>query len=304
MKNKPRKKTNSRRTARRPQQSSGPASSSRGPTLAIGIAIGLALAGGLWLTRGSAPEPKKADATPVKRAAPKSALIEASNPQPPAGDPPPLTAFGQPIDGPRRIEKPEDSELPEAPELKEPAPQEAVSAAPRGDTRSGRVKRVIDGDTFHMTDGTKVRLVGINTPEKGTPLCPEATEALRRMVADREVTLAFDVERTDQYGRTLAYVYVGDLFVNAEQARLGLAYFYEWKPNTRHSDLIRKLQREAREAGRGLWGLAVKGEDHYLTTRHHFHRPGCKRARKRSQKLTDRNEALDRGLNPCRECAP
>ena len=216
----------------------------------------------------------------------------------------PLTAFGQPIDPPTRRG---DDELPDAPDLPPEAPKAEAAPpipTPQGETRSGRVRRVIDGDTFHMTDGTKVRLVGINTPEKGTPLAKEATESLRTMVADREVTLAFDVERTDQYGRTLAYVYVGELFVNAEQARLGLAYFYKWEPNTRHADLIRDLQREARSASRGLWSLPVKGEDHYFLSRHHFHRPGCKRVRRKSRKLTDRNEALDRGLNPCRQCEP
>jgi micrococcal nuclease len=67
------------------------------------------------------------------------------------------------------------------------------------------------------------------------------------------VRLELDVRARDQYGRLLAYVWVGDLMVNAELVRLGYAQVMTVPPNVRHQALFVKLQREARAAGRGLW---------------------------------------------------
>jgi micrococcal nuclease len=68
------------------------------------------------------------------------------------------------------------------------------------------------------------------------------------------VRLVFDAERRDVYGRLLAYVYVGDRFVNAALVRRGYARTLEIAPNTRFADLFDRLQRAAANAGKGLWG--------------------------------------------------
>ncbi len=65
--------------------------------------------------------------------------------------------------------------------------------------------------------------------------------------------LDFDAERRDVYGRLLAYVYVGDEFVNAELVRRGYARTLTIPPNTRYAGLFDRLQREAADANRGLW---------------------------------------------------
>ena len=57
----------------------------------------------------------------------------------------------------------------------------------------------------------------------------------------------------DRYGRLLAYVWLGDTMVNAELVRRGYAQVMTVPPNVRYQDLFLKLQREARDAGRGLW---------------------------------------------------
>jgi micrococcal nuclease len=67
------------------------------------------------------------------------------------------------------------------------------------------------------------------------------------------VRLETDVQARDRYGRLLAYVWVGDVMVNAELVRQGYAQVMTVPPNVRHQELFVKLQREAREAGRGLW---------------------------------------------------
>ena len=66
--------------------------------------------------------------------------------------------------------------------------------------------------------------------------------------------LVFDAERRDQYGRLLAYVYVGDLFVNAELLRRGFARTLTIAPNDSFAARFDALQRAAGSAGRGLWG--------------------------------------------------
>ena len=126
----------------------------------------------------------------------------------------------------------------------------------------GVVVRVIDGDTVHVRIGDrveKVRYIGVNTPEVHHPTKgeePGGREALalnRRLVDGKRVRLELDVQARDRYGRLLAYVWLGETMINAELVRLGYAQVMTVPPNVRHQELFLKLQRAAREAGRGLW---------------------------------------------------
>jgi micrococcal nuclease len=133
-----------------------------------------------------------------------------------------------------------------------------------------RVTHVVDGDTIDVTmpdgDEESVRYIGIDTPETvkpDTPVqCggPEAHEANERLVDGRTVTLRFDAERRDVYGRLLAYVYLPrragghPLFVNAELVRRGLARTLTIPPNDSFASLFARLAARAGAAGRGLWG--------------------------------------------------
>jgi micrococcal nuclease len=126
-----------------------------------------------------------------------------------------------------------------------------------------RVVRAIDGDTIEVAiDGgtDDVRYIGVDTPETvkpGEPVqCygPEASAFNHRLVDGETVRLVFDRELRDVYGRLLAYVYAGGTFVNAELVRDGYARTLEIPPNTAEADRLAKLEREAGEAGIGLWG--------------------------------------------------
>ena len=134
-----------------------------------------------------------------------------------------------------------------------------------------RVTHVVDGDTVDvaMADGDEetVRYIGIDTPETvkpDTPVqCggPKAHAVNERLVGDRSVTLRFDAERRDVYGRLLAYVYLPaarpgghPLFVNAELVRLGLARTLTIPPNDSFASLFARLAARAGALGRGLWG--------------------------------------------------
>ena len=127
-----------------------------------------------------------------------------------------------------------------------------------------KVVSVVDGDTIQVCcigwKREKVRYIGVNTPETKHPtkgveyFGKEASEANRKLVDGKTVRLEFDVEQRDRYGRLLAYVFLKDgTFVNAWLVKWGYAQVMTVLPNVKHQDLFLKLQREAREARRGLW---------------------------------------------------
>jgi len=89
---------------------------------------------------------------------------------------------------------------------------------------SGQVTRVIDGDTIEVSGIGRIRLVGVNTPERDELGFDEATDFVRAETSSKNVKVDVDdCEPTDDYGRVLAVVYVDSLNVNAELLRLGLA---------------------------------------------------------------------------------
>jgi micrococcal nuclease len=131
----------------------------------------------------------------------------------------------------------------------------------------GTVVRVVDGDTIIVRGPggrtEDVRLIGIDTPETVDPRrpvgCygPEASAFTKHLVTGRAVTLRYDRELHDRYGRFLAYVWLAGprpLFVNAELVELGYARAYPFPPNTAHETLFATLERQAAIGGRGLWG--------------------------------------------------
>jgi micrococcal nuclease len=140
--------------------------------------------------------------------------------------------------------------------------REPVHVPPVEQAGTVHVQRVVDGDTLLLVGGERVRLIGVDTPESVKPDTPEepygreASEFTKSIAEDRDVRLEFDRERVDQYGRTLAYVYVGDLLLNEELVRQGFS-----RAETRfpfRADMQRRLlaaEEEAREGRRGIWSL-------------------------------------------------
>ena len=136
------------------------------------------------------------------------------------------------------------------------------------------VSRVIDGDTIKLSNGEHVRLIGIDTPESRynkklerdvarsrkdineiLKMGKEASHFTRDLVEGKVVRLEFDVQIRDRYGRLLAYVYLEDgTFVNAKIIGEGYAQMMTIPPNVKYADYFLKLQKEAREKNKGLWG--------------------------------------------------
>lgn len=133
--------------------------------------------------------------------------------------------------------------------------------------RTATVARVTDGDTVEIRpaiDGEEdLRLIGVDTPETAgsprgaQPYGEEAAEYAEEKLEGRRVTLRFDVEKTDQYDRLLAYVYLSDgSMFNETLLEEGYAQVATFPPNVRHLGSFETAQRMAREAERGIWSLS------------------------------------------------
>jgi micrococcal nuclease len=135
-----------------------------------------------------------------------------------------------------------------------------------GGLASARLARVIDGDTIVARVGgreERVRYIGVDTPETVKPdtavqcFGPQAHELNARLLGapGTSLTLRFDRELRDRYGRLLAYVYRArdGLFVNARLVAAGAARTLPINPNTAYAAQLGGLQQTARAAGRGLW---------------------------------------------------
>ena len=120
-------------------------------------------------------------------------------------------------------------------------------------SRGVLVQRVIDGDTVVLANGARVRYIGMDTPERGERLFDEATEYNRGLVEGQRVGLLKDQSETDRFGRLLRYVFAGDILVNAELVREGLAEAKRYEPDVKFADCFDELMQEARENRRGLW---------------------------------------------------
>jgi len=131
----------------------------------------------------------------------------------------------------------------------DPGRDPTVIPSPAAGGETARVTYVIDGDTIDVRIGTeiyRVRYVGVNTPERDEPCYNDATRANAVLVDDQVVTLVRDVSDTDKYGRLLRYVYVGEVFVNAELVAGGYAEAGYYPPDTAFTGLFEDLEATAR----------------------------------------------------------
>ena len=131
-----------------------------------------------------------------------------------------------------------------------------------------KVTRIVDGDTIVIKmDGseTKVRFIGVDTPESVAPESSgktnskegeETSDYLKKLIEGKNVYLEFDVGQTDQYGRILAYVYLSDKETMIQRLLLseGYAMVMTYQPNVKYADEFLKLQQESRKNRKGFWG--------------------------------------------------
>lgn len=223
-----------------------------------------------------------------------------------------------------------------AEEAAQPTKPAQAGGLARIPTITATVTEVIDGDTFRarLAGGReeRVRLTGVDTPESTKEVEPYGKEAaayIEKRLSGRTVHLELDVGERDKYGRLLAYVWLSPpqsasqaearaKMYNAELLLAGMAQVMTVPPNVKYADLFVKLQREAREAGKGLWAAAAPSSGTGATAApakyignansKKFHRPDCEWAAKIAPKnrveFATREAAIAAGYAPCKVCRP
>jgi len=115
------------------------------------------------------------------------------------------------------------------------------------------VSRVIDGDTFELANGERVRLIGINAPENFEYYHLESKNRLKELVEGKQVILEGDIENEDVYGRLLRYVYVNNTFVNLAMIQEGYARAYPYGRNLRYGNEFAAAEERARNSRLRIW---------------------------------------------------
>ena len=145
------------------------------------------------------------------------------------------------------------NETEKVPELQPEAPDEAT-------TQFATVTYVVDGDTIEISTGERVRLIGMDTPERGAPYYTEAKNKLSKLVLNKQIRMEKDVSDVDRYSRLLRYLYIGDTFVNLEMVEAGYATTYTYPPDVKYSAQFLAAEQEARNAQLGLWASSITPE--------------------------------------------
>ncbi|KUG03311.1 nuclease(snase)domain [hydrocarbon metagenome] len=214
-----------------------------------------------------------------------------------------------------------------------------INNSTSADKLIGQVTQVVDGDTIWVdlnnNSSEKVRLIGVDTPETVHPTIGEepygreASNYTKSRLTDQQIELELDVQDRDQYGRLLAYVWIGSELFNETLVRQGYAQLSTYPPNVKYVDRFTAAQTVARNASLGLWGIeqTASGSDssnnrldnknnppagsykyigssrsdkyHYLT---------CKYAETISPQnqvfFSSRADAESAGYRPCANCNP
>ena len=145
------------------------------------------------------------------------------------------------------------------------------------------VTKIIDGDTFDTEKGERVRLYEIDAPEypKGC-MSEDAKKRLEELILNKNIFI--EKIKNDNFGRTLAYVFIKDLLINESLTREGFAYFQKANIESQYSLIIEKSAEEAKNAGRGVWssrcemkkpGCLIKGNFRIADHTRIYHTPDC-----------------------------
>lgn len=138
-----------------------------------------------------------------------------------------------------------------------------ITGTPSSPSNSAYVMHVVDGDTLKIKINGKVerlRMLGIDTPESVHPDPNKNTEAgkmasnfTKSQLEGKNITLEYDVEMHDNYGRILAYVYYNGEMFNETLLREGYAKVLTVSPNRKYEERFRSLETMAKLKKIGIW---------------------------------------------------
>lgn len=194
------------------------------------------------------------------------------------------------------------------------------------------VQAVIDGDTVVLENGEHVRLIGIDSPEKGDAFYEEARNKAIELMEGKAVTLEKDVEDKDRYDRSLRYIWCGGAFINAEMVSSGYAISYRYPPNIKYAGTFDQCENSAKSRQLGMWQdnsgfiipkltippktklsipvpkLATTRKYVGSTNSDKYHYPSCEWAKKISPAneiwFSSAADARAHGYIPCKVCDP
>jgi micrococcal nuclease len=193
-------------------------------------------------------------------------------------------------------------------------------------TITGKVVGVADGDTITvLQDRTqfKIRLYGIDTPERGQDFGNKAKQFISGMVFGKQVQVL--QKDKDRYGRVVGMVFVGKACVNQEIVRAGFAWVYNRYCKDSVCSQWRDLENQARQSNIGLWShpdpippwdyrkgdrggakVILGGKYHGNTSSHVFHQSSCKHfnCKNCTKVFNSREAAIKAGYRPCGGCRP
>jgi endonuclease YncB( thermonuclease family) len=128
-----------------------------------------------------------------------------------------------------------------------------ITASLHAEEIRGKVVSIADGDTITVLDAEKVqhkiRLEGIDAPEKGQAFGTKAKDKMSELVGEKEVVVRW--EKKDRYGRILGDVHLGDRLINLEMVQDGLAWHYKQYSKSKE---LAEAEEEAQKAKKGIWG--------------------------------------------------
>ncbi len=116
-----------------------------------------------------------------------------------------------------------------------------------------QVSKVIDGDTITLDNGEKVRLIGIDTPERGQCYYKEAKLRLTELVLNKKVELEKDITNRDKYKRLLRYIYIDNSSINKILVEEGYAKSYYYPPDIKNYQIFRQSEKLAKKNSLGMW---------------------------------------------------
>jgi len=115
------------------------------------------------------------------------------------------------------------------------------------------VSRVIDGDTVELNDGSVIRYIGIDSPEKGKCYFEDSSKENKKLTLGKHVVIEKDKTDKDIYGRLLRYIWVDGVLINHYLVKNGFAKSYPYPPDTKYQTVFDLAQKNAKDGGLGLW---------------------------------------------------
>lgn len=208
--------------------------------------------------------------------------------------------------------------------------------APSG-ISTATVQAVIDGDTVVLSNGDHVRLIGIDSPEKGAAYYEEARNCVIQLLEGKKVTLEKDTTDKDRYDRLLRYIWIDGRLINAEIVTGGFAIAYRYPPDIKYATTFDQCEQMAKSNGNGIWKdyvsptplppmttvypavtpppdspkfTAPVSTRLYVGSKNSdkYHRPSCEWAKKISPAnevwFSSAADARAKGYVPCKVCKP